>query len=114
MSSRRITSCLGAIALLSAAVLGAGSAEAKFIPGLGEVSDCVPGATNCKTGPKPQPQPMSQSDAGRRCRPLLTSVTPRREAVRVYNNCLALQTNKGFTLCPGGRRQPVGFNGNRC
>ena len=55
MSHRRIAIRLGAVALLfSAAAIAAGSAEAKIVPGLpGEISDCVPGATNCGTGARP-------------------------------------------------------------
>lgn len=48
----RITSCcLGAVALLfAAAVLSAGSAEARFVPGLDQVSDCAPDVSHCRTG----------------------------------------------------------------
>ena len=38
----------------------------------------------------------------KRCAPLLSSVTPRQEARRVYKNCFAYCNHKGLIECPGG------------
>jgi hypothetical protein len=44
-----------------------------------------------------------------RCSPLLTSVQPHAEAVRVYNNCMTGCGDPGGEItCPSGRTVPVG------
>jgi len=38
----------------------------------------------------------------KRCAPLLSSVSPRQEAKRVFDNCFAYCSHKGLISCPGG------------
>lgn len=40
----------------------------------------------------------------KQCGPLLSSVTPRQEAVRVYKNCFAGCNHKGLVTCPNGAK----------
>jgi hypothetical protein len=47
----------------------------------------------------------------KQCSPLLGSVTPRKEAQRVYKNCFALCSQRGVLICPHG--QIVRYN-QRC
>ena len=42
------------------------------------------------------------------CRVLLTSVTPKREARRVFGNCMALCNHKGTLVCANGVTATVG------
>jgi hypothetical protein len=43
----------------------------------------------------------SVSPCYKQCSPLLSAVTPKAEAKRVYRNCMALCTGKGWIECPG-------------
>ena len=44
----------------------------------------------------------------KQCAPLLSSVTPRQEAQRVFKNCMALCNHKGILVCPNGVTATVG------
>lgn len=51
----------------------------------------------------------STSDCKQQCKPLLDSVTPLSEALRVFNNCVVGCSDPGGEItCPGGREVPVG------
>ena len=98
--SRRSLRLVG-LALLGA--VAAVSAEAKTVPGLpGEISDCVPGATNCGS-----PQ-LRRTNAERRCRGYQRNNTGRAaDLSRQFNNCVAAQLGNGTYVCPNGRRLPI-------
>ena len=113
MLDRHTGSRAGRIILaISLVLISPTFAQSKIIGGI-EVPDCVPGATNCRANGG-KPSTSFSRRCALQCGPTTRGIPSRAEQLRVLGNCLSLCSGSGVVTCPNGRRQPVGFNQNRC